>query len=222
MSICSICCNDFTWDPSASDKSRLPVQSRKCSHCFCYACICALHTQAQANVLRSQPVISCPICRAGNAFVRNKPMFNLMACELLEERHKLRAIPSSGPAPAAPGRLFRAAPTPGYGSSQPCLATHAQPSTGFGPAPGGTFASSFNAAAFGTSANQAPGGFSGGLAPSNNGGFWASQAATGFQQTHPTSFSIGAVPAPGEFSIGSSNTPPRSKRRMVRAQRPRR
>lgn len=95
MSSCSICCHDFSWDASTFDKSRLPVQSQKCPHSFCYACVCAVHAQAQAQHAAFQKMdIPCPICRIEGSFVPSQPIFNLLACELLEELHTLKKAKS--------------------------------------------------------------------------------------------------------------------------------
>ena len=44
---CTICYNDFSFDPSASNKALLPVQSRVCSHVLCFGCVVAIYRNNQ-------------------------------------------------------------------------------------------------------------------------------------------------------------------------------
>lgn len=85
---CKICFNDFTHDSSAKDKSRLPLQSSKCSHLLCYDCVLSLyHTSSPA--LGSSFLVSCPQCRSPEAYNPEDPIFSLAICELLQEREKM-------------------------------------------------------------------------------------------------------------------------------------
>ena len=44
---CTICYNDFSFDPSALNKALLPVQSRVCSHVLCFGCVVAIYRNNQ-------------------------------------------------------------------------------------------------------------------------------------------------------------------------------
>lgn len=85
---CAICYNDFSWDPTSKNKSRLPVQSRVCSHVLCYSCVISIH-EAQAEALYGSQMLACPECRLKGAHDPVVPIISRSVCELLSERNRM-------------------------------------------------------------------------------------------------------------------------------------
>lgn len=101
------CCQivPFSSDPTAVERS--PISSRECSHTICRSCVQKCHLALMERVSTYQEWISCPICKAHNAFSSHNHLVNRSLCHaislfekkqhLLETQLKRQAVPSSTP-----------------------------------------------------------------------------------------------------------------------------
>ena len=88
---CPILFEAYDDDPSSIAQqhlSHLPIQSSKCSHRICYSCLTSMQMDAakEANKdLCDIKWLACPICREDNSFNTDKPIIDLMLCNIIRD-----------------------------------------------------------------------------------------------------------------------------------------
>jgi hypothetical protein len=83
------CCQIVTFSSNPSSPDRAPVSSRECSHTICRHCVQQCHLALMERVQTYQEWISCPICKAMNAFSSHNHLVNRSLCSaisLMERR----------------------------------------------------------------------------------------------------------------------------------------
>ncbi|KAL3907809.1 MAG: hypothetical protein SGARI_003357 [Bacillariaceae sp.] len=90
------CCQTtmFSSDPSCPE--RAPVSSRECSHTICKQCVQQCHLALMDRTQTYQEWISCPLCKAMNAFSSHNHLINRSLCGAIA------LIEQPPPAPSAP------------------------------------------------------------------------------------------------------------------------
>ena len=88
IAVCPILYEEFDDDPTVQDKasSHLPVQSSRCAHRVCYSCLMKIKMERATKEDRDPCAIKwikCPKCRLSTCFNTEKPIVDLMACDLL-------------------------------------------------------------------------------------------------------------------------------------------
>jgi len=86
------CCQIVSFSRDPSDPNRAPVSSRECSHTICKKCVQQVHLNLVERVHIYTEWISCPICKAPNAFSSHNHLINRSLCSAigLIERKQLR------------------------------------------------------------------------------------------------------------------------------------
>ena len=77
------CCQTtmFSSDPSCPE--RAPVSSRECSHTICKLCVQKCHLALMERTQTYQQWISCPLCKAMNAFSSHNHLINRSLCSAI-------------------------------------------------------------------------------------------------------------------------------------------
>jgi hypothetical protein len=86
------CCQivAFSSDPSAMEQA--PISSRECSHTICKSCVQKCHLALMERMNTYQEWISCPICKANNAFSSHAHLVNRSLCQAISLIEKKQFI----------------------------------------------------------------------------------------------------------------------------------
>lgn len=83
------CCQIVTFSSNPRCPERAPVSSRECTHTICKQCVEKCHLALMERTHMYQEWISCPICKAMNAFSSHNHLVNRTLCDaisLMERR----------------------------------------------------------------------------------------------------------------------------------------
>jgi hypothetical protein len=86
------CCQIVRFSSNPRCPERSPVSSRECSHTICKQCVEKCHLALMERIHTYQEWISCPICKATNAFSSHNHLINRSLCyaiALLDRRQSL-------------------------------------------------------------------------------------------------------------------------------------
>jgi len=77
------CCQIVAFSSDPSDPNRAPISSRECSHTICKKCVQQVHLNLVERVHIYTEWISCPICKAPNAFSSHNHLINRSLCSAI-------------------------------------------------------------------------------------------------------------------------------------------
>lgn len=83
------CCQIVTFSSNPRCPERAPVSSRECTHTICKQCVEKCHLALMERIHTYQEWISCPMCKAMNAFSSHNHLINRSLCDaiaLMERR----------------------------------------------------------------------------------------------------------------------------------------
>ncbi|KAG7352331.1 hypothetical protein IV203_008379 [Nitzschia inconspicua] len=83
------CCQIVTFSSNPRCLERAPVSSRECTHTICKQCVEKCHLALMERIHTYQEWITCPICKATNAFSSHNHLVNRSLCgaiSLMERR----------------------------------------------------------------------------------------------------------------------------------------
>jgi hypothetical protein len=86
------CCQIVTFSSNPSCPERAPISSRECSHTICRLCVQQCHLALMERVQTYQEWISCPICKAMNAFSSHNHLINRSLCSAISLMQRRQAF----------------------------------------------------------------------------------------------------------------------------------
>ena len=77
------CCQIVAFSSDPTEPNRSPVSSRECSHTICKKCVQQVHLNLVERVHIYTEWISCPVCKAPNAFSSHNHLINRSLCSAI-------------------------------------------------------------------------------------------------------------------------------------------